>query len=219
MPGPIGYGTPLASLAALSRASQAQQVTLAQISAGQRITSAAIDPAGLAVFAELDASSASTRVAMRNSNDGISLLQTAEGATSSVTDNLKRMRELAVQASSGTLNADQRASIDAEFQQLQEEIDRTSGSAEFNGLALADGSTPSIDVQVGTDSAASSRVSIGLADLSTTALGVDTASLANLTFDYWDLDNDGIYAEALPVDLDGTARLQGLGLDMGAYER
>ena len=48
---------------------------------------------------------------------------------------------------------------------------------------------------------------------------VDTASLANLTFDYWDLDNDGIYAEALPVDLDGTARLQGLGLDMGAYER
>ena len=138
MPGPIGYGTPLASLAALSRASQAQQVTLAQISAGQRITSAAIDPAGLAVFAELDASSASTRVAMRNSNDGISLLQTAEGATSSVTDNLKRMRELAVQASSGTLNADQRASIDAEFQQLQEEIDRTSGSAEFNGVYAKD---------------------------------------------------------------------------------
>ena len=48
---------------------------------------------------------------------------------------------------------------------------------------------------------------------------VDTASLANLTADYWDLDNDGIYAEVLPVDLDGNARLQGLGLDMGAFER
>lgn len=174
---PVGISN-AASTASLSRTGQTLQTQLQQISSGQRITRAAIDPAGLGVFVELDTAGASNRVAMRNANDGLSMLQTAEGATSSITDSLQRMRELAVQSSSGTLNDAQRGDIDNEFQQLRQEIDRVSGSTRFNGRNLADGSSADVDVQVGTDNDAGSRVGMGLTDLSAAGLGVDTLSLS-----------------------------------------
>ena len=87
------------------------------------------------------------------------------------------MRELAVQSASGTLSADQRAAINTEFQQLSDEIGRQARGTEFNGQPLTDGSAASIDAQVGTDGTASSRVSVGVGDLTDTGLGIDTLSV------------------------------------------
>jgi flagellin len=150
---------------------------LAQLATGTRITSASVDPAGLSVFNELDTASSSTRQAVRNTNDGISVVQTAESATSGVQDNLQRMRELAMQASSGTLNDTQRADLNSEFSELAEGIDAIADSTEFNGVPLTDGSVSSIDVQVGTGSSSSDQVSMGLADLSTGSLGLSGVSI------------------------------------------
>ena len=91
--------------------------------------------------------------AKRNANDGISLVQTAEGALNEVSSIMVRLRELAVQAANGTLTTGDRATIDAEFQELIAEIDRISNTAEFNGLSLLDGSAGILDIQVGIGSA------------------------------------------------------------------
>lgn len=173
---PAGVGTPnLTSLPSIQGTLSLQQ---SQLATGSRVPNAAGDPAGLAVAIELDTGSVSARQGVRNANDGLSLLEVADSATGSITDNLQRMRELAVQSASGTLNDDQRASIDAEFQQLSDEIGRQARSTEFNGRALTDGSSNSLDVQVGTEASADSQVSLSVGDLTDTALGIDGLSAA-----------------------------------------
>ncbi len=148
-----------------------------RISSGLRIAQAADDAAGLGVAEGLEARSASGRVAMRNTNDGISLVQTAEGAMDSVGDIVSRMRELAVQSSSETLADDERAYIQDEFEQLSSEVDRIAASTSFNGTALTDGTTTQLDVQVGIDNTADDRITITLSDLSASTLGIDTGSV------------------------------------------
>ena len=118
---------------------------------------------------------------MRNANDGISIIQTAESATSEVTNILSRMRELAVQSSSETLADSERAYINEEFDQLNQELDRIASVTEFNGVALADGSTTTLSAQVGIDNATTSRISISLGDLRSTVLGVGTLDLSTST--------------------------------------
>ena len=103
---------------------------------GLRITSAADDAAGLGVSENMDADIRSLRQAHRNTNDGISVIHTAEGATGEVSDILKRMRELAVQSSTGTLGSTERGYIDSEFQELSAEVYRIANVTEFNGVAL-----------------------------------------------------------------------------------
>ena len=161
----------------ITRGNSDLQVQLQQLSTGRRIPTAAIDPAALGVVVELETVSASTRMGVRNANAGLSMLQTADGAAGSITDSLQRMRELAVQSASGTLSADQRAAINTEFQQLSDEIGRQARGTEFNGQPLTDGSAASIDAQVGTDGTASSRVNVGVGDLTDTGLGIDTLSV------------------------------------------
>lgn len=173
MPTGIGYSGDAVGLNQLSRNTGVLQVQQQQLVTGKRIPFAAIDPAALGVFVELDTGAASTRAGVRNANDGLSVLQTAEGTASSITDSLQRMRELAVQSASGTLNNDQRAAIDAEFQQLSDEVGRQARGTEFNGLSLTDGSAGNVDVQVGPDNAGSSRVGVGFGDLTDTGLGID----------------------------------------------
>jgi flagellin len=114
---------------------------------------------------------------MRNTNDGISVIQTAEGAMDSVGDIITRMRELAVQSSSETLNDDERAYIQDEFEQLSSEIDRIASSTNFNGNSLTDGTTTALDVQVGVMNTANDRITITLNDLTASTLGVDTAAV------------------------------------------
>jgi len=149
-----------------------------RVSSGLRVNSASDDAAGLGVAENLEAQSRSARVAMRNTNDGISVVQTAEGATSEVGNILKRMRELAVQSSSETLESTERAYVQDEFTALSAEVERISNVTEFNGLALTDGVDGSMDVQVGVNNTANDRISITLGDLSATSLGVSTGDIS-----------------------------------------
>jgi flagellin len=149
------------------------------VSSGLRVNSAADDAAGLGVAENLEAASRSARVAMRNTNDGISVVQTAEGATSEVGNILKRMRELAVQSSSETLESNERAYVQDEFSSLSAEVERISNVTEFNGLKLTDGTTNiMLAVQVGVNNTANDRISITLGDLSTSTLGVSTGDMS-----------------------------------------
>ncbi len=167
----------LNAINSLNRTQRSLSATYSRISSGLRISKAADDAAGLGVAESLGAQSASGRVAMRNTNDGISVIQTAEGAMDEVGDILSRMRELAVQSSSETLADDERAYIQDEFEELSAEVDRIASVTEFNGQALTDGTTTSLDVQVGTMNTGNDRISIELSDLGASTLGVDTASV------------------------------------------
>jgi len=149
-------------------------LSLARVSSGLRITKAADDAAGLGVATNLQAQSVSTSQAMRNANDGISIIQTAEGAQNEVIDILQRMRELAVQSSSETLQDSERSYIQDEFTSLRSEISRIASVTEFNGITLSNTASNSLNVQVGIQSSAASRISIDLGDLRTSTLGVDT---------------------------------------------
>lgn len=164
---------------ALSRTSNALTQSLGRVSSGLRINSAADDAAGLGVATNLETAVVSTRQAMRNTNDGISIVQTAEGAANEVTDILQRLRELAVQSSSETLSDDERAFIGDEAEQLVAEIARIADVTEFNGISLSN-STTSLSVQVGIADATTSRITIDLGDLTTTGLGLGTISLGTL---------------------------------------
>ena len=161
----------------LNKNNRGLQDSFRRISSGLRITKAADDAAGMGVAENLDAAVRSSRVAARNTNDGISVISTAEGATTEVVNIIKRMRELAVQSSSDTLDDDERAYIQDEYEQLAAEVDRIAAVTEFNGVALSDGTNTSIEVQVGVNNTANDRITITLGDLRGTVLGIDTASL------------------------------------------
>ena len=122
-----------------------------QLSTGRRINSAKDDAAGLAVSENMTSQIRGVNMAVRNANDGISLLQTAEGAMIEQTNMLQRMRELAVQSANGTLSSTQRGYLNQEFQALVEEINRVSQNTQWNGMKLLDGTQNSglFDFQVG----------------------------------------------------------------------
>ena len=141
--------------------------SMQRLSSGLRINSAKDDAAGLAISERMNTQIRGLNVATRNANDGISLAQTAEGAMASVTSNLQRMRELAVQSANATNSASDRAALQQEVAQLSQEIDRVATQTSFNGTKLLDGSFTSQAFQVGAnaqqtitiDSIASARTS------------------------------------------------------------
>jgi flagellin len=161
----------------LSSTQRGLSKTFARISSGLRITSAADDAAGLATADNLDSKARSLMQAQRNAHDGISVIQTAEGATSEVGDIIKRMRELAVQSSSETLASTERGYIQTEFTALSTEVDRIANVTEFNGVALGNAAS-TLNVQVGSDNTANDRIAINIADLKATALGVDAGNIS-----------------------------------------
>ena len=116
------------------------QISLAtamqRLSSGLRVNSSKDDAAGLAIADRMNAQIRGINVAIRNANDGISLGQTAEGALATITDALQRMRELAIQSQNGTNSASDRTNLDAEYQQLSQEITRISDQTKFNGVAI-----------------------------------------------------------------------------------
>lgn len=141
--------------------------SMQRLSSGLRINSAKDDAAGLAISERFSTQIRGLNVATRNANDGISLAQTAEGAMASVTNNLQRMRELAVQSANATNSSSDRAALQAEVSQLSAEIDRVATQTDFNGTKLLDGSFSAQAFQVGAnagqtitiDSIASARTS------------------------------------------------------------
>jgi len=154
------------------------------LSSGLRINKAADDAAGLAVSEQMRSQIGSLKQAMLNTNDGISMVQTAESSLAEIAGNLMRMRQLAVQASSGVLQSQERAYINTEFAALKVEIDRIADVTEFNGLKLSNGATTSVSIQVGIfDTALNDRISVDLKDaniaiLALTANVVSTEVLA-----------------------------------------
>ena len=143
------------------------QTAIQRLSSGLRVNSAKDDAAGLAIANRMDAQARGMNVAIRNANDGISLAQVAEGALGKVTDMLQRMRELSVQASNSSNTTTDRASLNAEFRQLAEEVDRTLLSTRFNGSAILAGSAGSLQFQIGANNATTDQITITTSNMST----------------------------------------------------
>jgi flagellin len=176
----LTVNTNMASINAINQLSSSTRKlsgSFERVASGLRINKAADDAAGLGVAENLSSASQSARQAMRNTNDGISLLQTAEGATAEVANILKRMRELAIQSASDTLDTDERQYIQDEFVALAGEVTRISQVTEFNGVQLTNGNSTTLQVQVGINNTSNDRISIGMGDLRATVLGVDTGSV------------------------------------------
>jgi len=165
------------ALVDLNKSSRALGRSFERISSGLRISRAGDDAAGVGVAENLKAAHTSAAVANRNINDGQSIIAVAEGASNEVGNILIRMRELAVQGASETLDDDERAYVQTEFTQLSEEVDRIANTTEFNGQQLADGSLSTIAVQVGIHATANDQIDITLGDLSAATLAVDTGSI------------------------------------------
>ena len=143
-----------------------------QLSTGKRINNAVDDVAGMAISTRLTSQIRGLNQAVRNTNDGISLIQTAEGATEQVTNMLQRMRELAVQASNDTNNTNDRAYLNLEFQALSTQINKIAEYTQWNGANVLDGSSRGsgsgvFSFQVGANS--SQSISITLSNMTTTS--------------------------------------------------
>ena len=164
----------------LSAVSERLGGNFSRLSSGLRIATAADDAAGLGISERMRSQVRSLSQAGRNAQDGISLAQTAEGALNEVSNNLVRMRELAIQASNGTLSTDDLAVLDTEFQALDDEINRIAGATEFNGIALLN-TTSNVSIQVGLDSGDTidiTRQDVQSSSLAINSLAVDSNSNA-----------------------------------------
>jgi flagellin len=143
-----------------------------RLSSGLRINSAADDAAGMAIATRMGSQIAGQNQAVRNANDGISLSQTAQGAMQSIVANLQTMRDLAVQSANATYSASDRASMNAEVQQLKAEIDRVAGSTTFNGVNLLDGTFTAQNFQVGANNTSNDSIQVAsIANMHTSQLG------------------------------------------------
>lgn len=159
----LGINTNVASLNAQNQLSKSQGMNdqaLQRLSSGLRINSAKDDAAGLAISTRFQSQISGLNVATRNANDGISLAQTAEGALDEITNNLQRIRELAVQSANATNSASDRAALDQEVQQRISEIDRIASQTAFNGLKVLDGNFGTAAFQVGAN--AGETISVNL---------------------------------------------------------
>jgi flagellin len=170
--------TNIASLNAqrnLNKSQSAMATSLQRLSSGMRINSAKDDAAGLAISERFTAQIRGLNQAVRNSNDGISLAQTAEGALGEVTSNLQRVRELAVQSANATNSASDRTAMQQEVSELVAEIDRVAKQTNFNGVKLLDGTFSSQAFQVGANVGETITVS-GITDATKVGLGLDDST-------------------------------------------
>jgi flagellin len=142
--------------------------SLGKISSGLRINRAADDAAGQAVAMRMNSDNTSLKQAMRNTNDGISMVQTAEGGLSELHNILVRMRELSVQASNETYNTTDRSMIATEMGQLKSEYVRIASTANFNRVSILKGTDTAFNIQVGIQDNADNRININLASLNST---------------------------------------------------
>lgn len=192
----------------LSGTSIALSTAMQRLSSGLRVNSARDDAAGLAIAERMDAQTRGMNVAIRNANDGISMAQTAEGALGAISNNLQRMRELAVQASNGTNTSTDLLSLDAEYQELIKENARVVDATKFNGqdvLTGAGGTAGVFTFQVGAnnvagndridiDSKGATALTAAGAALKTTGKALTSQALAQAEIGNVDLDVDTITA-------------------------
>ena len=165
----------LNSQRSLNHSQNSMQTSLERLSSGLRINRAKDDAAGLAISERFTSQVRGLDQAVRNANDGISLLQTAEGALSEVTNALQRMRELATQAANGTYSSGDRQSLDDEFGALATEITRITDVTEFNNINLL-GQASTVSLQVGWENGAANVITVTLVDAAAAAgTGVGSA--------------------------------------------
>lgn len=141
-----------------------------QLSTGKRINSAKDDAAGLAIGTRMTADLRGIAVAIRNANDGISMMQTAEGALGEISNMLQRMRELAVQAANGTMSRSNREALQAEMDQLVAQIDNVAETTNFNGIKLINGQNNPVMLQTGVKEG--EQVQVGVVDARSKSLGL-----------------------------------------------
>ena len=156
-----------------------------KLSSGLRINKAGDDAAGLAISMKLTSQVRSLNQAIRNAQDGISVVQTAEGGMNEIHNILTRMRELAQQASTGTLATSDRTALNNELADMKSEITRVSDTTEFNGLSLLDGtlSGSGVSLQVGINNTAHDRISVSgttFYDIDASSIGLTTANVSSI---------------------------------------
>ena len=178
MPNYINNVSAMSFVQQYGKVTPALNKSIQKIATGLRVPNAATDSAALSIFKKLEAEDVSFQQALRNTNDGVSMVQTAEGTLDSASQMLTRMRELSVQASNGTYNDQDRAALDTEFNQLREEFDRVTGSAEFNDVPLFTGAGGNVDIQVGGDADPTNQIGVDLSSsVDSTTLGFSGASI------------------------------------------
>mgnify|MGYP000845568896 CR=1 FL=1 len=173
---PLSIYSNAASADAQIRLGKTQEMTantMSKLASGLRIASVSDDPAGLGVSMVFDTQVRSYSQASRNTNDGLSLLQTTDGALSQVHGALQRMRELAVNSANGTLNNTDRVNLQTEFSQLQSEIDRIATSTRFGNISLL-AAKQTVTLQVGINNTNADKIDVVIDTSTTTNLKVDT---------------------------------------------
>jgi len=186
------------------------QNSMAQLSSGYRINRSADDAAGLAISENMKAQLRSIAQAKRNANDGISLVQTAEGAMGEINNLGVRLRELAIQASSDTIGEKERGFVNVEVQQLKAEIERIANSANWNSVPLLDGSTPVFDIQIGSNATENDRISYDASQNIATLEGLGLSDLDYST-------KEGALAAIGALD-NATNSVSGMRANIGALQ-
>ncbi len=174
----------------LTKTQNEQNTAMERLTSGKRINSASDDAAGLGIANRMTSQIRGLDQAVRNANDGISLIQTAEGALEESGNILQRMRELSIQSANGTYSEGNRSTLNAEVQQLVKELDRISETTTFNGLNILDGSLRNVDLQVGSDAnqtigfgiQATDAKTLGLGSTSSDVLGAAMQDPSSLSF-------------------------------------
>ncbi|MCF8721348.1 flagellin N-terminal helical domain-containing protein [Nitrospina gracilis] len=189
--------------------------SIERISSGLRINRGADDPAGLALSEKLRGDIRALTQALRNANDGVSMINVAEAGLGETADMLIRIKELAAQAATGTLGDTERATLQIEFDQLRAEINRISSATNFNGQKLLDGSmsagaTNPVVIQIGIDSSSDSRfdlnAEVDLDAINTSTLGISSIAVTTMAFTGLQEINITAVANALTaLELIGTA--------------
>lgn len=195
----------------LKEVSGAADKSLEKLSSGKRITKAADDAAGLAIATNLEAQTKGLRQATRNANDGISLVQTAEGGLNEVSNILVRMRELTVQAASDTVGEQERGFLDKEYQQLVQEVDRISESTTFNGAQLLNGEgSGEMDFQVGAFAGDQNKISFDSSEsnASSSAIGISGSGI----------EDKSVALDSIEVIDDAINQVSGQRASLGAVQ-
>jgi flagellin len=182
----LSVRTNVASIRAASMLNRTQgnlTSSLERISSGLRVNRAADDAAGLSVASRMNADNTSIKQAIRNANDGVSMVQTAEGSLNEIYNILVRMRELSVQASNETYNSTDRSQMNTEFNQLVNEISRIASVAQFNRTQILKSTSTQFTIQLGIFNNSDNQIQINLSTIAATlkALGLGTVAASGIT--------------------------------------
>lgn len=186
------------------------QNSMAQLSSGSRINKSADDAAGLAISENFKAQIRSSAQARRNANDGISLVQTAEGGLNEVSNVVTRLRELGIQAASDTVGDRERGFIDKEVQQLKTEMNRIANTTSWNSTTLLDGKTPNFDFQVGMSATDNDVITF---NASQNAATLDALNMKDINF----LTKESARSALGQLD-EGQRNLNGMRANLGALQ-